>query len=81
MKEEFPMLFTNFVVLLRSYSRPIFCLVTACGVRACARARRWQPGEECEGNWKFFLMSIVDSNVPDVSTIVILDIYNKMWPL
>ena len=62
------MLFTNFVVVLRSRITKVKIKVTltlAPGhnyvlLKRAARARRWPPGEKCEGNWKIFLMSLVD---------------------
>ena len=60
-----------------SYSRPEICLVTARGARA--RARRSQPGEECEGNLKILLMSIGQSTLPDLYPIVNFSPNYKMW--
>ena len=47
--------------------------------RARARARRSQPGEECEGNLKIFLMSIGQSTLPDLYPIVNFSPNYKMW--
>ena len=44
-----------------------------------ARARRSQPGEECEGNLKILLMSIGQSTLPDLYPIVNFSPNYKMW--
>ena len=62
-----------------SSSRLKLCLVTARGARARARARRSQPGEKCEGNWKIFLMPLVQSTLPDLCQIVNFGPIYKMW--
>ena len=48
-------------------------------VKACAC--RCQPGEECEGKLKIVRLPKVESRVPDLCTLVILDFINKMWLL